>query len=352
MRAWQVQGKGEPSEVLHQVELPAPEPATGQVQVRVTAAGVGLPDVLMCRGTYPLTPPLPFTPGQEMAGVVSAVGDGVDLAVGTRVMSTSGFVDGNGSFAEYTVANAAQVFPVPDALDDASAAGFWIPHLTGWIGLVDRGQLKAGDWLAVLGAAGGSGIAAVQLGKALGAKVVAVVGDDQRAEFCRGLGADATLVARRALAAPGGDEPADGVAPGRLSAMTSGELATALREATGGRGVDLIYDPVGGAQAEDAFGALARGGRLLAIGFASGSWPAIHAHRLVVTNTSLVGVLAAGLARDELEAIHASLSALLREGRLRNAVTERVPFDDLPSAVQRLADRAVLGKLVVNGPGV
>ena len=170
MRAWQVQGKGEPLDVLDQVELPAPAPEPGQVQVRVTAAGVGLPDVLMCRGTYPLTPPLPFTPGQEMAGVVSAVGDGVDLAIGTRVMSTSGFIEGNGSFAEYTVASADQVFPVPDALDDASAAGFWIPHMTGWIGLVDRGRIQAGDWLAVLGAAGGSGIAAVQLGKALGAR--------------------------------------------------------------------------------------------------------------------------------------------------------------------------------------
>ena len=168
MRAWQVQGSGEPTEVFHLVEREPPEPGPGQVQVRVTAAGIGLPDVLMCRGVYPLTPPLPFTPGQEMAGVVSAVGDGVDTPVGTRVMSTSGFVEGNGSFAEYTVAHAAQVFPVPEALDDASAAGFWIPHMTGWIGLVDRGQIREGDWLAVLGAAGGSGIAAVQLGKALG----------------------------------------------------------------------------------------------------------------------------------------------------------------------------------------
>jgi NADPH2:quinone reductase len=132
--------------------------------------------------------------------------------------------------------------------------------------------------------------------------------------------------------------------------MTGGALATALRDASGGRGVDLLYDPVGGAQAEDAFGALARGGRLLAIGFASGSWPSIHTHRFVVTNTSLVGVLAGGLPRDELDQIHASLSELLRTGRLRNAVTERVPFDDLPEAVQRLADRAVLGKLVVDGP--
>lgn len=348
MRAWQVQGKGEPLDVLHQVDAPAPEPGPGQVQVRVTAAGIGLPDLLMCRGTYPLTPPLPFTPGQEMAGVVSAVGDGVALAVGTRVMSTSGFVDGRGSFAEYTITNETQAFPVPDALDDAGAAGFWIPHMTAWIGLVDRGRIRAGDRLAVLGAAGGSGIAAVQLGKALGAEVIAVVGDEARAEFCRGLGADATIVAGRAAA--GGEQAADGVSPTRLDAITGGDLATALRDATDGRGVDLIYDPVGGAQAEDAFGGLARGGRLLAIGFASGAWPQIHTHRFVVTNTSLIGVLAGGLPRADLDDVHAELSALLRSGALRNAVTSQVPFDELPQALTQLAARTVLGKLVLAAP--
>lgn len=324
MRAWQVQGAGEPLEVFHLVEREAPEPRPGEVQVRVTAAGIGLPDVLMCRGNYPLTPPLPFTPGQEMAGVVSAVGEGVDLPIGTRVMSTSGFVEGNGSFAEYTVAWAAQVFPVPEALDDASAAGFWIPHMTGWIGLVDRGQVREGDWLAVLGAAGGSGIAAVQLGKALGARVIAVVSDQAKADFCRGLGADATVL------------------------VGDGSFSGALREATDGAGVDLIYDPVGGAPAEEAFKALAQNGRLLAEGFASGRWPNIHAHDFVVTNTSLVGVFAGGYPRQHLDDIHAKLSDLLTSGRLRNAVTERVAFDDLPQAVQRLADRKVLGKLVLD----
>jgi NADPH2:quinone reductase len=326
MRAWQVQGKGEPIDVFHEVELPAPEPGPGQLQIRVTAAGIGLPDVLMSRSMYPLTPPLPFTPGQEMAGVVSKVGEGVDTPIGTRVMTTSGFVEGNGSFAEYSVAYAAQVFPIPTALDDASAAGFWIPHMTGWIGLVDRGQIKEGDWLAVLGAAGGSGIAAVQLGKALGARVIAVVSDDAKAEFCKGLGADAAVV-------HGGES-----------------LSSELREATGGQGVDLIYDPVGGELAEEAFKSLARDGRLLAEGFASGRWPNIHAHDFVITNTSLVGVFAGGYPRQHLDDIHARMSDLLTAGTLRNAVTERVPFEQLPQAVQRLADRTVIGKLVMDGP--
>jgi NADPH2:quinone reductase len=323
MRAWQVRGAGEPGEVLHEVEVDLPQPGPGQARIRVTAAGIGLPDVFMCRGTYPLTPPLPFTSGQEATGVVTAVGEGVDLAIGARIMCVTAFTEGSGSFAEECLVFAESAFPVPDGLTDAEAAGFWIPHLTGWIGLVDRGRIAPGDWLAVLGAAGGSGIAAVQLGRALGARVVAVVSDEERAAFCRSLGAEATLNHRE------------------------GPLAPALREITGGAGVDLVYDPVGGSLAEDAAGALARHGRLLAVGFASGAWPKLATHNLVVANTSLVGVFAGGYTRDELDAIHARLAALVVDGRLRNAVTAQVPFDELPKALQRMADRGVVGKLVM-----
>jgi NADPH2:quinone reductase len=326
MRTWQVHGKGEPIHVLKQAEVPTPPPGPGQLQVRVTAAGIGLPDVLMARGTYPLTPPLPFTPGQELTGVVSAVGTGVDTPVGTRVMSTSGFIQGHGSFAEYTVVYADQAFAVPSALGDAAAAGFWIPHMTGWVALVDRGQVVSGDWLAVLGAAGGSGIAAVQLGNALGARVIAVVGDEAKADFCLGLGAEAVVVHRK------------------------GELAADLRAASGGHGVDVIYDPVGGEPSEEAHGALARDGRLLAVGFASGRWPVIDTQVVVMTGTSLVGVFAGAYSRGELEAVHAKLSELLTAGRLRCAVTERVAFDELPRALQRLANRDVIGKLVLDAP--
>jgi len=324
MKAWEVRAAGEPAEVLHLVEREAPTPGPGEVRIRVTAAGLGLPDVFMCRGTYPLTPPLPFTSGQEATGVVTALGDGVDrLAVGDHIMCVTSFIGGNGSFAEECLAAADGAFPVPDGLTAAEAAGFWIPHLTGWIGLVDRGGLAAGDTLVVLGAAGGSGIAAVQLGCALGAHVIAVVSDDQRAEFCRGLGADATVNHR------------------------DGPVAPRLRELTDGRGVDLVYDPVGGALAEDAAGALTRHGRLLAVGFASGRWPNFDTHELVITNRSLVGVFAGGYSRDELDGIHGHLASLVRDGRLRNAVTEQVAFDDLAQALQRMADRGVVGKLVM-----
>lgn len=323
MRAWQVQGAGEPIDVLYEVELHPPQPGPGQVRIRVTAAGIGLPDVFMCRGTYPLTPALPFTSGQEASGTITAVGEGVDLAVGARIMSVTMFTEGQGSFAEECLVAAGGAFAVPDGLTDAEAAGFWIPHLTGWIGLVDRGGLAAGDWLAVLGAAGGSGIAAVQLGHALGARVIAIVSDGERAAFSRELGADATLNHR------------------------DGPLAPALREITRGHGVDLIYDPVGGSLAEDAAGAMARYGRLLAVGFASGQWPKLVTHDLVITNTSLVGVFAGGYSREELDAIHGNLAGLVGDGRLRNAVTAEVPFDELPAALQRMADRRVVGKLVM-----
>lgn len=325
MRAWQVQGKGEPREVLEVVELDPPAPGPDQLRIAVAAAGLGLPDVFMCRATYPLTPPLPFTPGQEAVGRVTAVGPGADPALlGTRVMSVTAFTEGCGSFAEECLVAAGSTFPVPEGLSDAQAAGFWIPHMTAWIGLVDRGQVREKEWLAVLGAAGGSGIAAVQLGRALGARVIAVVSNQQRADFCRGLGAEETIV-------DSGSE----------------DLATELRRVTGGRGVDAIYDPVGGSQAEDAAKALARGGRLLAVGFASGRWPKLETHDLLWANASLVGVFAGGYSRTELDEMHAQLSKLIADGRLHNAVTAEVPFDELAAALQRMADREVVGKLVM-----
>ncbi len=323
MRAWQVQGKGEPTQVLTEVQLDPPVPGPGQFRISVVAAGLGLPDVLMCRGTYPLTPALPFTPGQEAVGVVTAVGEGVDLEVGTRVMGTTLFYEGQGSLAQECLAMPGSTFPVPEGLSDVEAAGFWIPHLTAWVGLVDRGRLAAGESLVVLGAAGGSGIAAVQLGRAMGARVVAVVSDEKKAAFCRDLGAEVVINHT--------DEP----------------LMEALRQATGGAGVDVIYDPVGGYLAETAAGALGRGGRLLCVGFASGSWPQPDTHDLVIANASLVGVFAGGYTREQLMDMHAGLSALIAEGSLRNAVTDTVTFDELPAALQRLADRKVIGKLVM-----
>lgn len=333
-KTWQVHGAGEPAEVLRRVDREPPVPGTDQVRISVAAAGIGLPDVLMCRGTYPLTPPVPFTPGQEFVGNVSAVGPGADVAVGTRVMGVSDFMNGNGSFAGEALAHTSAVFPVPPGMQDAAAAGFWIPNMTAWIGLVDRGRLEAGQRLAVLGAAGGSGIAAVQLGKALSAEVIAVVSDQSRAEFCRSFGADHVVVAS-------GDTTADGK-----------PLAHALRAMTDWAGVDIVFDPVGGEQGTAAMGALARDGRHLSVGFASGSWPTPDVQMMVMTNTSLVGVLAAGYSREHLEAILRHLTELADTGAVRPTIAERVSFEDIPDALTRLAARKVLGKLVVEIEGV
>src|SRR3954447_14423196 len=147
MRAWQVHAHGEPADALRLVDVDVPEPGPGQVRVRVAAAGLGLPDVLMCRGTYPLTPTLPFTPGQEVVGEVTAVGADTALAVGERVMAVTAFPTGHGGVAGEALVYAGSAFAVPAGLDVADAAGFWIPHMTAWIGLVDRGRLAAGEWL-------------------------------------------------------------------------------------------------------------------------------------------------------------------------------------------------------------
>lgn len=328
MRAWQVHTHGEPADVLRLAQVDRPTPGEGQVRIRVAAAGLGLPDVFMCRGTYPLTPPLPFTPGQEVAGEITAVGPGVpaDLVVGARVLAVTAFPTGHGGFAEEALAYAGSTFLVPDGLDDADAAGFWIPHVTAWIGLVERARVAEGEWLAVLGAAGSSGSAAIQLGRALGARVVAVAaGDPDKVALCRSLGADAVIDHRE------GDV----------------EVVDALRAATGGRGVDVVYDPVGGELGDQMVDALASGGRHLLVGFAGGRWPQPPLHRLVRVNGSLVGVYAGGFTRAELLDIHRQLAELVAGGALRGTVSDRTPFAELPAALTRLAGRTTVGKAAV-----
>lgn len=311
-----------PRDALALVEIAAPEPGPGEVRLQVRAAAVGLPDSLMCAGTYPLTPPLPFVPGQEVCGIVDAVGDGVDLPVGSRVMAVTSFMDGRGGFADSTIASAGTAFRVPDEMTDAEAAGFRIAFSTAWIGLVRRGALGPGEWLLVLGAAGGSGAAAVQLGRALGARVIAVASGADRLAACARLGAE-VLVDR-----------------------TTESVGEAVLAATGGRGADVVYDPVGGEPAAAAVRALAPGGRLLAVGFASGEWARADTASLVRRNCSLVGVYAGGFTRAESEADHESLLQLAADGVLVGATT-RIPFDRLPDAVSAVDDGSAVGKQVM-----
>jgi NADPH2:quinone reductase len=323
LRAWQVYRHGEPAEALQLAETDIPEPAPDQVRVRVLAAALALPDVMMCRGAYAYTPGLPFTPGQEVVGEITAVGTDVGLVVGQRVMAITKFEEGHGGFAEESLARATNVYPVPEGMSDASGAGFLIANLTGWLGLVTRGHIESGEWLAVLGAAGGTGSAAIQIGRALGAHVIAVVGSNAKAEYCRALGAEATIDHR--------DE----------------SVGDRLRELTGGHGADLIYDPVGGTPALHALHGIASEGRLLAIGFAGGESVQPSSRDVLRRNCSIVGVFTGAYDRAALDVVFAELVELVELGAIGAGSSTIARFDELPAALERVARRDALGKIVV-----
>jgi len=320
-----VSAPGEPGEVLRREEVAVPEPGPGEIRLRVRTAGLGLPDALLCRGSYAFTPPRPFVPGQEVCGTVDAVGPGTDGEVGARVMAVTNFFDGRGGLAEYTIARFDSVFRVPESMDDLVAGGFRIGSSTAWVALVRRGRAVAGERLLVLGAAGGSGAAAVALGRVLGLTVIAVVSDDRRAALCRRLGADVVVD------------------------RTAGPVVDAVLAVTDGEGVDLVFDPVGGDAAAATVGCLARDARLLAVGFASGSWARPDPWALVRRNAALVGVYAGGYTRAENLADHEALLDVFGAGRLPSVV-EEVAFADAAAAVGALADGTAVGKLVVRVP--
>lgn len=327
MHAWQITGVGAPRDVLAATELDAPEPGPGELRVAVRAAAVGMPDAFLCRGSYAYRPPLPCIAGQEVCGMVDAAGPGTTTSVGTRRMGVTNFFDGRGGFAGHTIVREESAFRVPDAMSDAEAAGFRIAYSTAWVGLVRRAGITPGDRLLVLGAAGGSGAAAVTLGRALGAEVIAVAGGAEKVALCRDLGAHAVVD------------------------RTTSSVVDAVQECTGGRGVDLVYDPVGGDAADATVGCLARDGRLLAVGFASGRWVQPDVHRMVRRNASVVGVYAGGYTRAENEVDHEALLARWERGELRGTGPTVLPFDALPDAVARVDEGRSVGKIVVRGPG-
>ena len=323
MRAWQVRKHGEPKDALQLVELAEPVPGPRLLRVRVAASGLGLPDLLMCRGSYALTPPLPFTPGQELVGVVSAAGEGAQTRVGERVMAVSGFMLAHGGFAQQALALDDFALPVPDSMPDPEAAGFLIPYHTAYVGLVRRAQLRAGETLLVLGAAGGSGSAALQLGRALGARVLATAGGSEKMEFCRRLGAEVVIDYR------------------------TQDIAEKVREATAGRGADVIYDPVGGKAFTAATECIAHEGRLLAVGFASGDWARPSTAHLVTHNYSVMGVMPGGYEPAFRREAHAALLDHQRRGEIAVPIHRVVPFDALPEGLEDLARGRVRGKIVL-----
>ncbi len=321
MKAWQVSRPGEPRDVLELVEVPAPVPGPGQVLVRVLAAAANFPDALLCRGTYQVRPPLPFIPGVELCGAIVAGGSG--FTPGDRVIG--GAVLPSGAFAEFAVMDAASIVPAPEVLDDAAAAPFHITYQTGWFGLHRRARLAAGETLLVHAAAGGVGSGAVQLGKAAGATVIGVAGGPDKAAVARELGAD-VVVDRH-----------------------SEDFVAVVKEVTGGRGADVIYDPVGGEAFRRSVKCVAFEGRILIVGFASGDIPAAALNHALVKNYSIVGLHWGLYQRMDPRAVrdcHAELTKLAAAGAIRPLISERLPLSDVPDGLQRLADGATTGRIV------
>jgi NADPH2:quinone reductase len=303
-------------------EIDAPEPAAGQVSIDVRAAGVNFPDVLITQGKYQFKPTPPFIPGGEVAGVVREVGEGVvGIAPGDRVAATMLF----GAFAERVVVPATNVFPLPDAVDFDVGAATLVAYATTLHALVDRAHLREGETLLVLGAGGGVGLAAVELGKCLGARVIAAASSETKLERCRSRGADATVdYTREDLKA-------------RVKALAPG-------------GVDVVYDPVGGDMTEAAIRTLGWEGRLLVVGFASGTIPKIPTNLMLLKNCQLVGVFwGAFTQRDPARNREhvATLMAWIAEGRVRPHIDAAIPLARAGEALERLARRDVTGKLVL-----
>jgi NADPH2:quinone reductase len=323
MRAWRAESFGEAVDVLRAVDAPVPEPTGAQIQVKVAAAGVGLPDVLMLRGVYPAVAAPPVTPGQEVVGVVTAVGPDATVKVGERVMTSTHFAQGAGGFAEYTLASSASALPVPHNFSDEEGAGFYVAYHTGYVGLIQRGQIKAGETLLVLGGAGSSGSAAIMLGKAMGAMVIATASSADKAAFCSRLGADHVINYR--------EQP----------------IHKAVREITGGLGADLVYDPVGGSAYDSATKCIARHGRIVMIGYGSGTWPNIDPLHAVLKSYSLIGAFAGARTAAETHAQHAHLVQLAEAGKISVPLDQIFDFDHVPQAIDRLAKGEMLGKVVV-----
>jgi NADPH2:quinone reductase len=320
MRAWRVHELGAPAEVLRLEDVPDPSAGDGELLVRVDAVALNFPDVLMCAGLYQERPPLPFTPGLEVCGTVVA-GD----RAGERVIG--GPTLPGGGLAELAVLPAAGAFGVPAGMPAEEAAGLLITYQTAYVGLHRRAGLRAGETLLVHAGAGGVGSAAIQVGLAAGARVIATAGGPEKVEVCRRLGAHEVVDYRA--------EP---------------DLAARVRELTGGRGVDVVWDPVGGDVFDASRRCIAFEGRLVVVGFTSGRIPEVPAGHVRVKNSSVVG-LHWGLYRTRAPEVvrdaHEALTRLYGEGRVRPLVSERVPMAGAPQALTRLAMRSTVGKVVV-----
>lgn len=322
MRAIVVDRFVEPEE-LEVREAPEPELRPGTVRVEVEAAGCNFFDVLMCRGEYQVKPPFPFVPGAEIAGVVRAVGEGVSKpAVGDRVFGAAGL----GGFAERVVAPASQMFPLPEGMSFDQGAALPIIYPTSYAALVDRAALRSGETLLVHAAAGGVGLAAVQIGKAMGARVIATAGGAEKLEVAERAGADVLIDYREE------------------------DFVARVREVTQGRGADVIYDSVGGEVFERSLKCIAWSGRLLVIGFASGTIPTVKANRILLKNIALVGLHWGAYAQHQPERVpevFEALRELYAQGCIEPLIFRRYALEETGKALRDLVSRRTWGKLIV-----
>ncbi|MEU7106826.1 NADPH:quinone oxidoreductase family protein [Streptomyces sp. NPDC046215] len=324
MKAWRVHENGEPRAVMRLDEVPDPTPGPGELLLGVRAANVNFPDALLCRGQYQVRPPLPFTPGLELCAEILALGDGARGTVGARVLAQPALPAGG--FADRTVVDARTVFPAPESLDDAEAAALHVGYQTGWFGLHRRARIQPGETLLVHAAAGGVGTAAVQLGKAAGATVIGVVGGEEKARIAREVGCD-VVVDRR-----------------------TDDVIAAVKEATGGRGADVVYDPVGGTAYTQSTKCVAFEGRIVVVGFASGTIPSAALNHALVKNYTILGLHWGLYNTKDPEAVrtcHDELTKLAARGAVKPLVSERVPLEGAADAVQRVADGTTTGRVVV-----
>jgi NADPH:quinone reductase len=304
-------------------EMPTPAPAAGEVLIAVKAASLNFPDLLIVEGKYQHKPPLPFVPGAEYAGVVQALGEGVTHV---KVGDTVAAIAGTGGFATHACVKAAQVLPLPPGFDMGHAAAFAFTYGTSHHALVDRAQLKAGETVLVLGAAGGVGTAALQIAKAMGARVIAAASTDDKCALCTELGADATIN------------------------YSTQNLRESLKALTEGRGPDVVYDPVGGDLAEPAFRSIAWRGRYLVVGFAGGGIPALPWNLALLKGASVVGVFWGEFVKREAKASAAALQQLAQwyaQGKVRPVIDQRLPMAQIEAAYARMASRQVRGKLLM-----
>jgi len=310
-------------EALNWKELPTPTPGKGQVLIQIQAASLNFPDLLIVQNKYQMKPDLPFVPGSEYAGRVEAVGEGVThLQVGQTVACLSG----TGGFGTHTLAPAKLCMPLPEGFSAIDGAAFIMTYATSHHALVDRAALKAGETVLVLGAAGGVGTAAIQIAKAMGAKVIAAASTDEKCALCTTLGADATIN------------------------YSTENLRDALKTLTEGKGPDVIYDPVGGDLAEPAFRSIAWRGRYLVVGFAGGPIPALPLNLPLLKGASLVGVFWGDFARREPQANTAMMGELAQwygQGKIKPVIDRTLPMNELKAAYTLMGSRSVKGKLVM-----